>query len=80
MRSNPSQVREDDKILESKGTDETKEIEQLVPELKKVKECDSLDASEWMQPREYNYVDATESKQSSGCDRPWILPIFNYGL
>ena len=66
MRSNPSQVREDDKILESKGTDETKEIEQLVPELKKVKECDSVDATEWMQPCEYNSVDATESKQSSG--------------
>ncbi|CAG7901018.1 unnamed protein product, partial [Brassica rapa] len=45
LRSNPSQVGED-VILASKGTDETKEIEQLVPELKKVKECDS-----WMQPR-----------------------------
>ena len=68
LRSNPSQVGNDDVILASKGIDATKEIEQLVPEHKEVKECDSVDATKWMQPREYNSVDATESKQSSGYD------------
>ncbi|KAF3523738.1 hypothetical protein F2Q69_00047573 [Brassica cretica] len=65
-----------DVILASKEIDAIKEIEQLVPEHKEVKECDSVDATEWMQHREYNSVDATASKKSNGYNyvdaTPWM--------
>ena len=56
-----------DVILASKGTDATKEIGQLVPELKEVKECDSVDATEGMQSSGFDAIDATDWMQPRGC-------------
>ena len=57
-----------DVILASKGTDATKEMEQLLSELKEVKESYFVDATAWMQPSGCNFVDATEWMQPSGYD------------
>ena len=56
-----------DVILASKRTDATKEIQQLVPELREVKECDSVDAAKGMQSSGYDSVDTTEWMQPRGC-------------